>query len=76
MLLLYFTIPYQTKKDKVMKLFKKVIVLFLLLMSTMQAQSYQHVSTTQLEKEVEQRSIAGTLPFAMGLELIKRWSHS
>ncbi len=57
-----------------MKALKNVIILFLLLMSMTQAQGYQKISTSELEKEVEKRSIEGTLPFEMGLELIKRWS--
>ena len=59
-----------------MKLFTKTIILFLLLMGMTHAQGYQNISTSELEKEVEKRSIEGTLPFEMGLELIKRWSHS
>ena len=59
-----------------MKLFTKTIILFLLLMSMTHAQGYQSISTNELEKEVEKRSIEGTLPFEMGLELIKRWSQS
>lgn len=38
--------------------------------------SYQHMSTEQLEEEVEKRSISGDLSFSMGLELLKRWSNS
>ena len=37
--------------------------------------SYKHMSTTQLQEEVERRSINGDLSFDMGLELIKRWSN-
>lgn len=37
--------------------------------------SYTFMSTAQLEKEVEQKSINGDLPFEMGLELIKRWTN-
>ena len=36
--------------------------------------NYNHMSTIQLQQEVEKRSIDGTLPFPMGLALIKRWS--
>ena len=57
-----------------MKSLKNASILFLLLMSMIQAESYQHISTTDLEKEVEKRSIAGNLPFEMGLALIKRWT--
>lgn len=35
---------------------------------------YQTMSTTQLQEEVEKRSIKGNLPFEMGIELIKRWT--
>ncbi len=35
---------------------------------------YQYVSTEQLQKEVEKRSINRNLSFAMGMELIKRWT--
>ena len=38
--------------------------------------SYVNMSTEQLQKEVEKRSINGDLSFNMGLELIKRWSNS
>jgi len=37
--------------------------------------TYKHMSTAQLEEEVERRSINGNLSFDMGLELIKRWSN-
>jgi len=52
---------------------KKSLVASLIFVSSVSAQSYQHMSTTELEVEVERQSIAGTLPFEMGLELIKRW---
>ena len=35
---------------------------------------YQQLTTSELEQEVEKRSLNGTLPFTMGLELIRRWS--
>lgn len=38
--------------------------------------SYQHLSTAQLQEEVEKRSINGELSFEMGMELLKRWSKS
>lgn len=38
--------------------------------------SYSHMSTAELQEEVEKRSINGELSFNMGLELIKRWSNS
>ena len=56
-----------------MNSFKKILVTSLIFVSSVSAQSYQHMSTAELEAEVEQQSIAGTLPFEMGLELIKRW---
>lgn len=34
------------------------------------------ISTENLQKEVEKRSLEGNLPFEMGLELIKRWSNN
>lgn len=37
-------------------------------------ESYKHMSTAQLQKEVEKRSLKGNLSFNMGLELMKRWS--
>ena len=37
--------------------------------------NYQSLSTSELEREVEKRSQNGTLPFDMGLELIKRWTN-
>lgn len=37
--------------------------------------SYQSMSTAQLQEEVEKRSINGDLTFAMGLELMKRWTN-
>ena len=35
---------------------------------------YKHMSTTELEKEVERLTISGDVPFEMGLELMKRWT--
>ena len=35
---------------------------------------YQTMSTTQLQEEVEKRSIHGNLSFEMGMELIERWT--
>jgi hypothetical protein len=43
---------------------------------TIHIDSYQYMSTTQLEKEVEQHSLNEDLPFEMGLELIKRWTNN
>ena len=37
--------------------------------------SYIYMTTSQLEKEVEQYSRTGNLPFDMGIELIKRWTN-
>ena len=42
---------------------------------TIQETPYQNMSTTQLQAEVERLSQSGELPFPMGLELIKRWTH-
>ena len=36
---------------------------------------YKQMTTVELQKEVEKRSIEGTLPFSMGIELINRWSN-
>ncbi len=35
---------------------------------------YQNMSTSQLQEEVEKHSINGNLSFALGQELIKRWT--
>ena len=40
-----------------------------------QSVTYEHMSTAQLQKEVEKRSINGNLSFDMGLELLKRLSN-
>jgi hypothetical protein len=53
-----------------------IIFYYIILSSALQAETYQHLSTSELEKKVELHSINGTLPFEMGLELIKRWSRS
>lgn len=37
---------------------------------------YTTMSTAQLQREVERRSSNGEVTFAMGLELMKRWSNS
>jgi hypothetical protein len=37
---------------------------------------YSTMTTAQLQKEVELRSLSGELSFNMGLELIKRWTKS
>lgn len=37
--------------------------------------TYASMSTIELQKQVETLSKQGTLPFEMGLELIKRWQH-
>lgn len=37
--------------------------------------NYQSMTTAQLEKEVEMHSKMGTLSFALGQELIKRWTN-
>ena len=43
--------------------------------SAIENETYKHMSTAQLQEEVERRSINGNLSFDMGLELIKRWSN-
>ena len=37
---------------------------------------YNSMSTAQLQKEIERRSKNGEVTFAMGMELMKRWSKS
>ena len=36
---------------------------------------YHTMSTQQVEHEVEKHSNSGSLPFDLGLELIKRWTN-
>lgn len=38
--------------------------------------NYAAVNTVELQKMVEKLSLSGEVPFEMGIELIKRWSHS
>lgn len=38
--------------------------------------TYQSMTTAQLQKEVEKHSENGNLSFALGQELIKRWTKS
>ncbi len=35
---------------------------------------YTHMSTNELEKEVERLTLSGNVPFEMGMELMKRWT--
>ena len=42
---------------------------------TKEVTNYSNISTAELEKKVELLSQAGQVPFEMGLELMKRWSH-
>lgn len=44
--------------------------------TTIENVSYKHMTTVQLQQEVEKRSINGELSFEMGMELLKRWSKS
>lgn len=44
--------------------------------STLIQTTYQSMSTAQLQKEVEKHSENGNLSFALGQELIKRWTKS
>lgn len=44
--------------------------------STVIHTTYQSMSTDELQKEVEKRSQNGNLSFALGQELIKRWTKS
>lgn len=66
----------QIQKGSTMKTMIGIIFFYIILSSTLQSNTYQHLSTSELENEVELRSINGTLPFDMGLALIKRWSKS
>jgi len=66
-----------------MKLTQKIIALtFLTTMMTYASvntqrtsQPYTHLSTQELQVKVEKLSKLGELPFAMGLELMKRWKN-
>ena len=44
--------------------------------TTVISTTYQSMTTTQLQKEVEKHSENGNLSFALGKELIKRWTKS
>jgi hypothetical protein len=35
---------------------------------------YKHMSTPELEKEIERLTVNGDVPFEMGVELMKRWT--
>ena len=41
---------------------------------TSKTTEYKHMSTTELEKEVERLTLSGNVPFEMGVELMKRWT--
>lgn len=68
------------------KILTKIVTLSLITISIMYAtgfiqfeqilseKSYQDMSLTQLQEEVETRSQEGDLPFELGLELIERWT--
>jgi hypothetical protein len=66
-----------------MKTLQKIIALSLLSFTLSTASqldtkvnyTYSSLSTTELEKQVEILSKSGELPFEMGIELMKRWSH-
>jgi len=38
--------------------------------------NYSSLNTMELQKMVEKLSLSGEVPFEMGIELMKRWSHS
>lgn len=38
--------------------------------------TYENMTTTQLQVAVEKHSVKGNLSFALGQELMKRWSNS
>ena len=66
------------KKGFDMKIIKQTIALSILSVTLTFASinnntHYSMMSTVELEKEVENLSISGALPFEMGMELIKRW---
>ncbi len=44
--------------------------------STVIHTTYQSMTTAELQKEVEKHSENGNLSFALGQELIKRWTKS
>lgn len=63
----------------------KIIILSLITVSLIYATDilnfnktpdYTKMDLKELQEEVEKHSIKGDLPFEMGLELIKRWSHN
>ena len=61
-----------------MKIIKQTIALSILSVTLTFASinndtNYRMLSTVELEKEVQNLSINGELPFEMGMELIKRW---
>ena len=73
-------------QEKSSNILRKIIVLSLITVTTTFAynkenlcnlndKSYQSMSTAQLQEEVEKHSINGDLSFAMGLELMKRWTN-
>ncbi|MCF6243796.1 MAG: hypothetical protein L3J43_02025 [Sulfurovum sp.] len=43
---------------------------------TPQVKSYHTMSTQELQEQVEELSLKGTLPFEMGVELMHRWSEN
>lgn len=55
----------QTKKDNINAIDTTVV-----------QTTYQSMSTEELQKEVEKHSENGSLSFALGQELIKRWTKS
>ncbi len=55
----------QTKKDNTVSNTSSVVLT-----------TYQSMSTEELQKEVEKYSQKGNLSFALGQELIKRWTKS
>lgn len=68
------------------KVLRTVITLLLITVSIMYATrlvtlnntfpeiTYQHISTTELQKEVESLSQSGDLPFPINREVIKSWT--
>jgi len=61
-----FTMTYASNENSIENRFN----------TTIKDIAYVNMSTSQLQEEVERRSINGDLSFDMGLELIRRWTNS
>ena len=49
---------------------------FIRLNNTLPKITYQEMSTSELQEEIERLSQNGDVPFPMGMELIKRWTNN